>query len=63
MGKLKRKSAAKKRFKLTGKNKIKRSKAYRRHLLTKKSAKNKRQLRRKSYIAKSDERCIANLLR
>lgn len=63
MAKIKRRSAAKKRFKLVGKNKIKRSKAYRRHLLTKKSAKNKRQLRRKSYIAKSDERRIANLLR
>ncbi|TET36777.1 50S ribosomal protein L35 [Candidatus Dependentiae bacterium] len=63
MSKLKRKSAAKKRFKITGKNKIKRSRAYRRHLLTKKSSKAKRQLRKGCYIAKSDERRIANLLR
>ena len=61
--KQKTKSAAKKRFKLVGKNKVKRSKAYRRHLLTKKSAKRKRNLRKVSYVAPCDERRIAALLR
>ncbi len=61
--KQKTKSAAKKRFKLVGKNKVKRSKAYRRHLLTKKNAKTKRQLRKGSYVAACDEPRIAELLR
>lgn len=61
--KIKRKSAAKKRFKVIGKHKIKRAKAYHRHLLTKKSSKNKRQLRKKAYISKSDMSRIEKLLR
>jgi len=38
--------AAAKRFKLTGTGKLKRNKAYRRHILTKKSPKTKRNLRK-----------------
>jgi large subunit ribosomal protein L35 len=62
--KVKTSSAAKKRFKkVGGKNvKIKRSKAFRRHLLTKKTAKNKRQLRSGSYVSKSDFTRIITLL-
>lgn len=62
--KVKTSSAAKKRFKkVGGKNvKIKRSKAFRRHLLTKKTAKNKRQLRSDSYVCKSDFKRIITLL-
>lgn len=62
--KLKTSSAAKKRFKkVGGKNvKIKRSKAFRRHLLTKKTAKNKRQLRCGSYVSKADFKRIITLL-
>ena len=45
MPKMKTKRAAAKRFKLTGNGKLKRNKAYRRHILTKKTTKNKRQLR------------------
>jgi len=62
--KVKTSSAAKKRFKkVGGKNvKIKRSKAFRRHLLTKKSAKTKRQLRSSSYVSKSDFKRILALL-
>ncbi len=43
---MKTKKAAAKRFKLTGTGKLKRSKAYKQHILTKKSAKTKRNLRK-----------------
>ncbi|MBD5534013.1 MAG: 50S ribosomal protein L35 [Lachnospiraceae bacterium] len=46
MPKMKTKKAAAKRFKLTGTGKLKRSKAYKQHILTKKSAKTKRNLRK-----------------
>ncbi len=46
MPKQKTKRAAAKRFKATGTGKLKRNKAYRRHILTKKSAKTKRNLRK-----------------
>ena len=45
MPKMKTKRAAAKRFKLTGTGKLKRMKAYKSHILTKKSAKRKRNLR------------------
>lgn len=45
MPKIKTNRSAAKRFKLTGTGKLKRNKAYRRHILTKKTAKNKRKLR------------------
>jgi len=45
MPKMKTKSGAKKRFRVRGSGSIKRSMAYKRHILTKKSTKNKRQLR------------------
>ena len=46
MPKMKTSKAAAKRFKLTGTGKLKRSKAYKSHILTKKSAKRKRNLRK-----------------
>lgn len=46
MPKMKTKKAAAKRFKQTGSGKLKRSKAYKQHILTKKSAKTKRNLRK-----------------
>ena len=46
MPKMKSSKAAAKRFKLTGTGKLKRSKAYKQHILTKKSAKTKRNLRK-----------------
>ena len=61
--KQKTKSAAKKRFKLVGNGKIKRSKGFRRHLLTKKSAKRKRQLRKNGYVSEVDFSRISKLLR
>ena len=45
MPKMKTKSGAKKRFRVRGNGSIKRSQAFKRHILTKKSTKNKRQLR------------------
>jgi large subunit ribosomal protein L35 len=62
MAKVKTKSAAKKRFKKVGNNKIKRGKAFRRHLLKHKSTKRKRQLRKGGYVSASDARNISALL-
>ncbi|MBQ9341784.1 MAG: 50S ribosomal protein L35 [Lachnospiraceae bacterium] len=45
MPKMKTKKSAAKRFKLTGTGKLKRNKAFKRHILTKKSTKRKRNLR------------------
>ena len=45
MPKIKTNSAAAKRFKVTGTGKLKRNKAYKSHILTKKSTKRKRNLR------------------
>ena len=54
--KMKTNSAAKKRFRVSGGKRglIKRGKAFRRHLLTKKTTKCKRQLRAGGYISKCD---------
>ncbi len=60
--KVKSRSAAKKRFKVLASGKIKRSKAFRRHLLTKKSAKTKRQLRSSAYVGATDYNHIKKLL-
>ena len=46
MPKVKTNRAAAKRFKVTGTGTLKRNKAYKRHILTKKSAKTKRNLRK-----------------
>lgn len=62
MPKVKTNSAAKKRFKKTGKGKVKRASSLRRHILTKKTRKRKRQLRKGKYICKADERAVKNLL-
>ena len=45
MPKMKTKKSAAKRFKVTGKGVIKRARATKRHILTKRTTKNKRQLR------------------
>lgn len=46
MPKMKTSRSAAKRFKVTGTGKLKRNKAYKRHILTKKTTKNKRNLRK-----------------
>jgi large subunit ribosomal protein L35 len=58
MPKLKTKSGAKKRFKITGTGKIKRKNAFKNHILTKKETKQKRRLSHKSVVNKADERNI-----
>ena len=61
--KVKTHSATKKRFKkVAGGKKVKRSKAYKRHLLTKKTRKRKRNLRGVSYVNKADESIFKVLL-
>ena len=48
-------SGAKKRFKVTGSGKVKRMKAYKSHILTKKTSKRKRNLRRATTVATNGE--------
>ena len=63
MPKVKTHSATKKRFKKVGNGtKVKRASAYRRHLLTKKSSKRKRDLRGVAYVNKADESIFKVLL-
>jgi large subunit ribosomal protein L35 len=62
MPKYKGKSGAKKRFKLTGSGKIKRAKAYRSHILTKKTTKRKRGLRQSTLVDKADEKRIKSII-
>ena len=62
MPKLKTHRGAKKRFKITGKKKIVHSKAYKSHLLTKKSAKRKRNLGKEDLIKDSDKNRIKKML-
>lgn len=60
--KVKTRSAAKKRFARVGNGKIKRSKAFRRHLLSKKSRKRKRNLRQIGYLEGADRREVSQLI-
>ena len=62
MPKMKTKSGAKKRFKLTGSGKIKRKHAYKSHILTKKSKKRKRNLTYFGEVDKADQDNIKRLL-
>jgi large subunit ribosomal protein L35 len=62
MPKMKTKSGAKKRFKLTGTGKIKRKHAYKSHILTKKETKQKRNLTHSTLVDKSDEKNVRLML-
>ncbi|HPW89446.1 MAG TPA: 50S ribosomal protein L35 [Kaistella chaponensis] len=62
MPKLKTKSGAKKRFKLTGTGKIKRKSAFKSHILTKKETKQKRNLTQTSYVAEVDKKSVLRQL-
>ncbi len=62
MPKLKTKSGAKKRFKLTGSGKIKRKHAYKSHILTKKETKQKRNLTKSGLVDKTDEKSVLKQL-
>jgi large subunit ribosomal protein L35 len=63
MPKMKTKSGAKKRFKLTGTGKIKRKHAFKNHILTKKETKRKRNLQKMTLVHKADEKNILELLK
>lgn len=62
MPKVKTKSGAKKRFKVTGTGKIKRKNAFKNHILTKKETKQKRRLSNKSIVSKADAKNVAIML-
>ena len=62
MPKLKTNRAAHKRFRVTGTGKIKRTKAYGSHILTKKTSKRKRNLRKGTTVAASDARRVRRML-
>jgi large subunit ribosomal protein L35 len=62
MPKMKTNSGAKKRFTLTGTGKIKRKHAFKRHILTKKTTKQKRALTHDTLIHSSDEKAVKVLL-
>jgi large subunit ribosomal protein L35 len=62
MPKVKTNSGAKKRFALTGSGKIKRKHAYKSHILTKKTTKQKRNLTHSGLVSKADTNNIMKLL-
>ena len=62
MPKMKRNSGAKKRFTFTGTGKIKRKHAYKSHILTKKTKKQKRNLTRVSVVDVDNRRAVRLLL-
>jgi large subunit ribosomal protein L35 len=62
MPKVKTKSGAKKRFKLTGTGKIKRKHAFKSHILTKKETKQKRGLTHMGLVHKADENNVKAML-
>ena len=63
MPKVKTNSSAKKRFALTGTGKIKRKSAYKSHILTKKTTKQKRNLTHSTLVDKADENNVKFMLR
>ncbi len=62
MPKIKTHRGAAKRFSLTGTGKVKRSKAYASHILTKKKRKRKRALRKTDFLDKRDIKGIKRLI-
>lgn len=62
MPKMKTNRSAAKRFKLTGSGKLKRNKAYKRHILTKKSPKTIRTLRKPALVDESNVKNMKKIL-
>ena len=62
MPKMKTSKSAAKRFKKTGTGKLKRMKAYKSHILTKKSTKRLRGLRQTGYIAECEAKKVRELI-
>ena len=62
MSKLKTHRGAAKRFKVTGTGKVKRGKAFTSHILTKKTRKRKRNLRKAAIASSADMRRLGEML-
>ena len=62
MPKMKTHKGAAKRFSLTGTGKVKRNKAFKSHILTKKSSKRKRDFARDHAVARADVKAVKKLL-
>jgi len=62
MPKMKTKSGAKKRFSFTGSGKLKRKHAYKSHILTKKTKKQKRNLGKFAIVDKADDKNVRTML-
>ena len=62
MPKMKSKRALRKRVRLTGTGKMRRYRAYKRHILTSKHPKRKRHLRKATLASKADEARLKRLL-
>lgn len=62
MPKMKSNRASSKRFRVTGGGKIRRNKAYASHILTKKSRKRKRNLRKSSLVSPADAKRVRHLI-
>lgn len=62
MPKLKTKKSAAKRFRVQGGGNVKRSRAFLRHILTKKSTKRKRHLRGTTSVHEADKRAVKLML-
>jgi large subunit ribosomal protein L35 len=62
MPKIKTNRGAAKRFKVTGTGKIKRKKAFLRHILTSKTTKSKRRLRKSTLVSEPEAKQIKKLI-
>ncbi len=62
MPKMKTKRSAAKRFKVTGTGKIRRQRAFKSHLLSKKTRKRKRHLRKPALVSSADAQKVRRLL-
>jgi large subunit ribosomal protein L35 len=62
MPKMKSRRGAKKRFKVTGNGKIKYKSNYKSHILTKKTTKRKRNLRKKKIMFEGDARRVREMI-
>ncbi len=62
MPKMKTRRSAAKRFKVTGTGEFKRSKAFKSHILEKKSPARKRNLRKATLVSKSDHERVVKML-
>jgi large subunit ribosomal protein L35 len=62
MPKLKTSRSARKRFRKTASGRIRRARAYKSHILTKKTSKRKRALRKNALVHPADEKRIRRLI-